>query len=211
MIVSHASGVALWSVSPDWNILTTIKWISMTFLLSWSPDNETCWLWWSPDCVCSATMRLKFTIFREMFRQLSDGLPWNLVQLFMIHMDSNDLSSSDFSYSAKSKSMFSLIKWNSSIVNINEMIWLKNHGPDGMNPTDFSDHLSFPLVPPRDWDLLFWVKCQQPLDGLPWNLVQTFTPPSGWIAIMWWSFNFIHQVKILICPIPWFMGIYLQN
>ncbi len=33
------------------------------------------------------------------------------------------------------------------------------HGSQTMNPNDFDDPLTFPLVPPWGWRLWFWVKC----------------------------------------------------
>lgn len=40
-------------------------------------------LWWPADLFSSAMMRLTFVVFNEMFRQLLNGLPWNLLRNFM--------------------------------------------------------------------------------------------------------------------------------
>lgn len=51
---------------------------------SWFPDDVSHSLWWSPEFYSRATLRLTFLYFTEIFQQLLDGLPWNLVQTFMV-------------------------------------------------------------------------------------------------------------------------------
>lgn len=74
------------------------------------------------------------------------------------------------------------------------------YGSQMMN--DFCDPLTSLLAPPLSSHLWFWAKCQL-LDGLPWNWVQTFVFPSGWVLttlVTSWIFTFHHLVKISICP-----------
>ncbi len=49
--------------------------------------------------------------------------------------------------------------------------------PQRMNPNDFGDPLTFPLVSPQGSYLWFWVKYLN--NGFPWNLVQTLMSISG--------------------------------
>ncbi len=49
---------------------------------SCSPEDESYWLWWSPDVSFSATMRLTWCHLSEMSWQLLNGFSWNLVQTF---------------------------------------------------------------------------------------------------------------------------------
>lgn len=46
---------------------------------SWSPEDEAHWLWWCADFSSKPTMRLIFLVQSEMFCQLWDELPLNLV------------------------------------------------------------------------------------------------------------------------------------
>ncbi len=52
------------------------------YMHSWSPEDESCRLWWSSDLTSSATSMLLFVVLSEMSWQL-DGLSGNLVQIFM--------------------------------------------------------------------------------------------------------------------------------
>ncbi len=47
--------------------------------------------------------------------------------------------------------------------------------------TDFGDFLTVPLV--HEADVCFLVKSQQLSNWFPWNLVQTFMMPRGWILV----------------------------
>ncbi len=62
---------------PDWNTSTTTGWI----VVKLCSDNYCLQRMKHTDFFYSTTMRLTCLIFSEMFRQLLDGLPWNLAQV----------------------------------------------------------------------------------------------------------------------------------
>lgn len=68
------------------------------------------------------------------------------------------------------------------------------HGPQWMNPTDFSHPLSVPVVALWSWHLWFGVKCP-PFWVSPCSLVHVSTCPSEWPFFIW-PFTQHHQVKI---------------
>ncbi len=85
---------------------------------------------------------------------------------------------------SRESSKFSLVRWNISASTrwIGTKFSTDIHGSQTMNPNDFGDPQTFSLAPP-------WLS-----DGLPWNLVQTFMVPSGWIVIAeLWLFTWCHQ------------------
>ncbi len=89
-IFNHASSIWVhWLVSPPlWSRLNSLNNFKIDchevlHTYSWSPGDESSWLWWSPDFSSSTTVSFTFMVSCEIFQHLLDGLPLNLIHTFM--------------------------------------------------------------------------------------------------------------------------------
>lgn len=66
---------------------TTTGWVAMKCckdMHSYGEDESCCWPSWSPHFFSEATTKVTFVVSSEICWEILDGLPWNLVQTFVL-------------------------------------------------------------------------------------------------------------------------------
>lgn len=77
-----------------------------------------------------------------------------------------------------------------------------NHGPQRMNPNDYADPTTLPLVPIWGWNLGFWLKCLNNSRRY-WNDTDSCSPQINCIHLIYWVFiKCWHHLKTEYLPNP---------